>query len=288
MKNIRFGVLLHLTLLFGVASVWAQQTPTNSANTAVSKYDYHDAFAPHFYSKNGTSTRSASGQPGAEYWQNRADYQLTAKLDEKNNEISGTGIITYTNNSPDKMAFVWMNLDQNLFSADSRGNALVPLTGSRNGARGQVFDGGHKIKSVKVIATANGKSTEVDAKYLITDTRMQVFLPQGLNAKGGSVKIKIDFSFIAPYEGSDRMGVLETKNGKIFTIAQWYPRMCVYDDVRGWNTNPYLGASEFYLEYGDFDVSITAPANHVVVGSGELINSATVYSTVEQGRLAQA
>nr|WP_309760243.1 M1 family metallopeptidase [Flavobacterium sp.] len=288
MKNIRFGVLLHLTLLFGVASVWAQQTPTNSANTAVSKYDYHDAFAPHFYSKNGTSTRSASGQPGAEYWQNRADYQLTAKLDEKNNEISGTGIITYTNNSPDKMAFVWMNLDQNLFSADSRGNALVPLTGSRNGARGQVFDGGHKIKSVKVIATANGKSTEVDAKYLITDTRMQVFLPQGLNAKGGSVKIKIEFSFIAPYEGSDRMGVLETKNGKIFTIAQWYPRMCVYDDVRAWNTNPYLGASEFYLEYGDFDVSITVPANHVVVGSGELINPTAVYSTVEQGRLAQA
>ena len=128
MKNIRFRVYLHLTLLLGVASIWAQQTPANGSGTAVSKYDYHDAFAPFFYSKNGTSMRSASGQPGAEYWQNSADYKLTAKLDEKNNEISGTGIITYTNNSPDKMAFVWMNLDQNLFKADSRGNALVPLT----------------------------------------------------------------------------------------------------------------------------------------------------------------
>ena len=248
MKNIRFGVMLHLALLLGVTSIWAQQTPENASSDTVSKYDYHDAFAPFFYSKNGTSTRSASGQPGAEYWQNSADYKLTAKLDEKSNEISGTGIITYTNNSPDKLAFVWMNLDQNLFKADSRGNAVVPMTGSRNGAQGQIFDGGHKIKSVKVITTVKGVATEKEAKYVISDTRMQVFLPQGLNAKGGSVKIKIDFSFIAPFEGSDRMGVLETKNGKIFTIAQWYPRMCVYDDVRGWNTNPYLGASEFYLE----------------------------------------
>ncbi|TDE49807.1 M1 family metallopeptidase [Flavobacterium sp. GT3P67] len=288
MKNSRFRVMLYLALLLGFTSIWAQQTPANVSSNPISNYDYHDAFAPFFYSKNGTSTRSASGQPGAEYWQNRADYQLTAKLDEKKNEISGTGIITYTNNSPDKLAFVWMNLDQNLFKADSRGNAVVPLTGSRNGAQGQIFDGGHKIKSVKVITTVKGKSTEAEAKYVITDTRMQVFIPDGLRPKGGSVKIKIDFSFIAPFEGSDRMGVLETKNGKIFTIAQWYPRMCVYDDVRGWNTNPYLGASEFYLEYGDFDVSITAPSNHIVVGSGELLNPTVVYSSVEQNRLAQA
>jgi hypothetical protein len=125
MKNTRFTVILHLTLLVAISSVWAQETPLNPANNSVSKYDYHDAFAPFFYTKNGTNTRSASGQPGAEYWQNRADYQLTAKLNEKSNEISGTGIITYTNNSPDKMNFVWMNLDQNLFKSDSRGNALV-------------------------------------------------------------------------------------------------------------------------------------------------------------------
>ena len=288
MKNIRFGVILQLTLLLGITSTWAQQTPKNGSNNPISNYDYHDAFAPFFYSKNGTTTRSASGQPGAEYWQNRADYKLTAKLNESNNEIIGSGIITYTNNSPDKMSFVWMHLDQNLFKADSRGNAIVPVSGSRNGAQGQVFDGGHKIKSVKVISTNNGKSTETDAKYLITDTRMQVFLPQELKSKGGSVKLKVDFSYISPLEGSDRTGVLETKNGKIFTIAQWYPRMCVYDDVRGWNTNPYLGASEFYLTYGDFDVSITAPANHIVVSSGELLNPTAVYSAEEQKRFAQA
>jgi hypothetical protein len=136
-----------------------------------------------------------------------------------------------------------MNVDQNLFKDDSRGNAVVPLTGSRNGARGQIFDGGHKIKSVKIVSNNKGKVTESDAN-LISDTRMQVFLPEVLKSKGGSVKIKIDFSYISPEEGSDRTGVLETKK-KIFTIAQWYPRMCVYDDVRGWNTNPYLGASSF-------------------------------------------
>ncbi|WP_367770164.1 M1 family metallopeptidase [Flavobacterium sp. WC2421] len=288
MKNIRFKAIFQLALLFGISSLSAQQVPATTSAAPISNYNYHDAFAPFFYSKNGTTTRSASGQPGAEYWQNRADYVLTAKLNENKNEIVGTDIITYTNNSPDKMSFVWMNVDQNLFKADSRGNSVVPLTGSRNGAQGEVFDGGHKIKLVTIVNAVKGKVTEVEAKFLITDTRMQVFLPQELKAKGGSVKIKIDFSYISPKEGSDRTGVLETKNGKIFTIAQWYPRMCVYDDVRGWNTNPYLGASEFYLEYGDFDVNITAPANHIVVCSGELVNPTAVYSATEQSRLAQA
>ncbi|MDG2430941.1 M1 family metallopeptidase, partial [Flavobacterium sp.] len=288
MKKFRFKAIYQMALLLGVTSLWAQQTPATTAVAPVSNYNYHDAFAPFFYTKNGTSTRSASGQPGAEYWQNRADYVLTAKLNEAKNEIVGTDVITYTNNSPDQMNFVWMNLDQNLFKDDSRGNAVVPMTGSRNGARGEVFDGGHKIKSVKIVSTYKGKVSETDAKYVITDTRMQVFLPEVLKAKGGSVKIKIDFSYISPKEGSDRTGVLDTKNGKIFTIAQWYPRMCVYDDVRGWNTNPYLGASEFYLEYGDFDVNITAPANHIVVCSGELVNPTAVYSATEQTRLAQA
>jgi hypothetical protein len=279
--------LLSMAFFIGISAVWAQEKPTTTAANPVNNYNYHDAFAPHFYTKNGTSTRTASGQPGVEYWQNRADYQITVKLNAATNEVVGTDEITYTNNSPDKLSFVWLNLDQNLFKNDSRGNAVVPLTGSRNGAQGQVFDGGNKIKSVKIISGGKEK-TEVEAKYIITDTRMQIFLPKELASKGASVKIKIDFSFIAPFEGSDRMGVLETKNGKIFTIAQWYPRMCVYDDVRGWNTAPYLGASEFYLEYGNFDVKITVPANHYVVGSGELLNGAEVLSAEQFKRYNQA
>ena len=288
MKNNRLKVLLQLTLLLVISSLWSQQIPASSTSKPISKYNYHDAFASFFYTKDGSNTRSASGQPGAEYWQNRADYQLSAKLSETNNEISGTALITYTNNSPDKMSFLWMNLDQNLFKSDSRGNAVIPIEGSRNGAQGQIFDGGFKIKSVTIVSISNGKSIEKEIRYLITDTRMQVFLPQELKAKGGNVKIKIDFSFISPNEGSDRMGLLETKNGKIFTVAQWYPRMCVYDDIRGWNTNPYLGASEFYLEYGDFDINITVPSNHFVVCSGELVNSSEVYSPEQQKRFSNA
>jgi hypothetical protein len=288
MKNIRFILIFQLTLLLGSSLLWSQQIPVSASTKPISKYDYYDAFAPFFYSKDGTSTRSASGQPGFAYWQNRADYKLSAKLNETNNEVVGTSIITYTNNSPDTMSFLWMYLDQNLFKQDSRGNAIIPITGSRNGAQGQVFDGGHKIKSVKIVTTSKGIATEKEVKYIINDTRMQVFLPQELKSKGGIVTIKIDFSFISPNEGSDRMGILETQNGKIFTVAQWYPRMCVYDDLRGWNTNPYLGASEFYLEYGDFDVSISAPSNHFVVSSGELVNPSEVYSAEQQKRFSQA
>ena len=98
----------------------------------------------------------------------------------------------------------------------------------------------------------NGKTQDVALKYMIEDTRIQIFLPEKLKANGGVLKLKIDFSFVSPEYGSDRMGVLETKNGKIFTMAQWYPRMSVYDEVSGWNTIPYTGPSEFYLEYGDF------------------------------------
>ena len=284
MKKNSFKTLFQLAFLFVISNIWSQENSTKQ----VSKYNYQETFAPFFYTKNGTNTRSASGQPGFEYWQNRADYQLSAKLDEASNEISGTSIVSYTNNSPDKMSFLWMHLDQNLFKDDSRGNAVIPITGSRNGAQGQIFDGGFKIKSVKILVANKGISTEKEVKFLITDTRMQVFLPQELNSKGGNVKIKIDFSFISPNEGSDRMGILGTMFGKIFTVAQWYPRMCVYDDIQGWNTNPYLGASEFYLEYGDFDVNITVPSNHFVVCSGELVNSKEVYSIEQQKRWEQA
>lgn len=263
--------------------VTAQEAPATA-----SVYNYHDAFGPGFYTKNGTETRSASGQPGAKYWQNRADYSLTASLNEASNEITGTAVISYTNNSPDKLGFVWLHLDQNLFKKDSRGNAIIPLKGSRNGAKGQDFEGGHTIKSVAIVSESNGKISEKTASYTIVDTRMQIDLPQELKSFGGTVKIKISFSYISPIYGSDRTGVLDTQNGKIFTVAQWYPRMCVYDDVMGWNTKPYLGAGEFYLEYGDFDVAITVPASHIVVCSGELQNPAEVYTAEQQKRWAAA
>ena len=257
------------------------------ANAPATKYDYHDAFAPFFYTKNGNEYRAASGEPGPKYWQNRADYQLNVALNEAANEIAGTEILSYTNNSPLKMNFIWMQLDQNLFREDSRGSAIVPLNGSRNGGMGQKFDAGYKIKSVKLLSGAkNDVATAI--QYMIEDTRMQLFLPKDLPANGGNVKIQIEFSFISPDYGSDRMGILNTKNGKIFTVAQWYPRVAVFDDIVGWNTIPYTGPGEFYLEYGDFDMNITTPNNMIVVSSGELLNPSEVYTPEQVKRWAAA
>lgn len=277
---------IFLTFLFAAISilspVWAQTV--NQAEVSVSNYNYNDAFGSLFYTKNGNEYRSAGGQPGPKYWQNRADYKLSVRLNDQTNEISGTELITYTNNSPDKLAFIWMQLDQNLFKSDSRGSAIIPPTGSRNGARGQKFDGGYTIKSVKLISVEKGKTIESATEFLIEDTRMQIYLPSALSAGGGQLKLKIEYSFVSPDYGSDRMGILNTKNGKIFSVAQWYPRMCVYDDVLGWNTLPYTGPSEFYLEYGDYDISITVPSNHIVVSSGELTNPQDVYTVEQQQR----
>lgn len=253
-----------------------------------SNYNYNDAFGHDFYTKNGTATRSASGKPGHAYWQNSADYKIDVNLNESTKEISGSETITYTNNSPDALDFLWMQLDQNLFKIDSRGKSIVPIRGSRNGDKGQNFDGGFGINTIQLIYKKGRRSTEVNTTYTIVDTRMKVNLPKALEANGGTVGIKIDFSFTSPDYGSDRMGVLETKNGRVFTLAQWYPRMCVYDDVSGWNTLPYLGAGEFYLEYGTFDVNITAPSTHIVVCSGALLNPSEVYTQEQQNRLKKA
>ncbi len=295
------------TLAFAVVvSVGEAQQPTTSAatttgNTAAatttqpaSVYDYHETFGPLFYNKNGTEYRAADGEPGPKYWQNRADYQLAATLNDQTNEITGSEILTYTNNSPQKLGYLWMNLEQNLFKLDSRGTAIVPWVSrngqppvltSRNWGRGQDFDAGYKIKSIKVLGA---KGAETDVKFLVSDTRMQVYLPKDVAPDGGQVKLKIEYSFISPDYGSDRMGIQQTKNGKIFQVAQWYPRMCVYDDIYGWNTIPYTGPGEFYLEYGDFDLKITAPANDIVVASGELLNPQDVYTPTQLKRWAEA
>ncbi|WP_338410233.1 M1 family metallopeptidase [uncultured Flavobacterium sp.] len=273
MKNIFSKAITIVALCIGFLDIQAQESQTNN-------YSYVDAFAPNFYTKNATEYRSASGKPGSKYWQNSADYVLTANLNEDTKEIKGTADVTYTNNSPDQLNFIWMYLDQNLFAKDSRGNAVIPVSGSRNGAKGEAFDGGHKISKVEV----NGNA----ASYEIVDTRIKIVLAKPLKSNGGKAKISIDFAFVSPEYGSDRMGYLPTKNGTIFTIAQWYPKMAVYDDVRGWNTQPYLGAGEFYCEYGDFEVSITVPSNHFVVCSGDITNASQVMSKSEQANWAKA
>ncbi|GGI22195.1 M1 family metallopeptidase [Pedobacter mendelii] len=264
--------LVCLTVAFSAS---AQQASTTQS-VPTTNYSPADAFGPLFYTQNGNEFRSANGAPGAKYWQNRVDYNITASLDETKNIISGTVTITYKNNSPDKLPYLWLQLDQNTFKDGSRGKQVTPAR-SRYGAQGEAFDGGYKIQNLNV----SQKAGAVKFTSIIEDTRMQIRLAQPLAANGGIVTIKMDYSYTVPKEGSDRTGHLTTQNGEIFAIAQWFPRMCVYDDVLGWNTLPYWGGGEFYCEYGDINFAITAPANHIVMGSGELLNPQEVF-TAEQ------
>tara|TARA_B100000900_G_scaffold100267_1_gene82934 strand:- start:1214 stop:3190 length:1977 start_codon:yes stop_codon:yes gene_type:complete len=259
-----------------------------SQDAQESSYDYLKAFKTAFYTNSSTVTRSASGKPGEKYWQNSADYIIDVELDTLSDIVLGKEIIKYTNNSPDELDFLWLHMDQNLFEDDSRGNAIIPLDGSRNGSKGQSLDGGFKVSAVQVISGKGRDRSIQDAEYEIYDTRMKVVLAKPLKANGGKLSLKIDFSFLSPTYGSDRMGILNTPNGKVYTIAQWYPRMCVYDDLNGWNNLPYLGQGEFYLEYGDFNINITVPSDHIVVCSGELINPLETYTLDQLDRWAQA
>ncbi len=269
-------------LLFGgftpIAHAQGQQ---QEKSTPKSTFDKYEAFSPLFLTGQANAFHSATGNPGPEYWQNRANYKIKATLDTVNQTVKGTMTINYVNNSPYQLDFLWLQLDQNTFKKDSRGTALYPAN-DRNGVH--TFTNGYELNNVSVKV---GRSSQ-KADYMVSDTRMQIRLPEPLEAKGEDMEISIDYSFQIPEHGKDRMGRVNTKNGWVYTIAQWYPRMEVLDEVDGWNTLPYLGTGEFYLEYGNFDYEITAPENMVVVGSGELQNPKDVLTDYEQNQLEKA
>jgi hypothetical protein len=217
--------------------------------------------------------RSSIGAPGPDYWQQRADYTIAASLDTGTTQVTGSVEIAYTNNSPDTLRYVWLQADQNLYRAASKGSALFPAD-SRWGVRG--FQGGYTFTDVRVNGTA--------VQPRINDTMMRVDLPAPLRPRGGRTTISLRYSFRVPEHGSDRMG----RDSSLYELAQWYPRMAVYDDVRGWNTDPYLGQGEFYLEYGDFDYAVTVPAGYVVAGSGVLQNPTDVLTGEQRRRLSSA
>ncbi len=250
-----------------------------------SSYDPRETFAPLDLAQAVNRYRSGNGMPGPAYWQNRADYTIDARLDPEQHAITGTVQIRYTNNSPDALDVLWLQLDQNLYLPTSRGNLSV---GGRHGAMTTAgvpmgFTQGMVLDSVN-LAGPNGA---VPVRPLVSDTRAQVRLPAPL-VPGATTVLTIAYHYTVPKEPwGGRTGWMDSPNGPIYSIAQWYPRMAVYDDLRGWDTLPYL-SQEFYLEYGDFDYSITLPANYIVAGSGELANANEILPQAQQARLAAA
>ena len=236
-----------------------------------------------------TLLREGSGAPGPQYWQQRADYVIRATLDTVAHTISGRETLRYTNSSPDTLRYLWLQVDQNIYRTDSRGAAINPTDARFAGAG---FVGGYTIESFgEVLAgprTARGPTTRVEPLHTtVNGTMLRAELDRPLGP-GRTITLDVAYHFQVPEHGSDRMGRKQYPGGWLYEVAQWYPRMAVYDDVRGWNTEQYLGQGEFYLEYGDFDVAITVPRRYVVAATGTLLNPAEVLTATQRERLARA
>ena len=224
----------------------------------------------------GNLFRGGSGMPGPRYWEQRADYDLHGTLDTAAKSLQGEMTLRYTNNSPDTLRFVWFQVEQNAFKSGSLNSFVFPAE-SRFGARN--FEGGDFIDRFNQVIAA--KKTPL--KMRVDGTVMKVDLVAPL-APGQTTSFDVAWHFNIPEHGADRMG----RDGALFELAQWYPRLCVYDDLRGWNTEPYLGQGEFYLEYGDINLSVTVPVGYLVAATGALQNATEVLTSAEIARLAQA
>ena len=185
MKRISFIVLANFFLL--------------TAFSQTSKFNPRDVFGLNFYPTGGNEFRSANGAPGPKYWQNRADYKIASTLDTAQHKVSGDVEITYTNNSPDALNYLWLQLDQNIFRADSRSSGTTAPSGGRFANVG--FTQGLVIKSIAV--DVDGK--KYTPKYIVNDTRMQVWLQEALKAAGNKARLSISFDFTVPEYGTDRM-----------------------------------------------------------------------------------
>ncbi|GAB5518898.1 MAG: M1 family metallopeptidase [Rhodothermales bacterium] len=258
--------------MFIAKSVQAQDAPP------VAK-DNLDLFAP-LDLPAPTDRRTYTGEPGLDYWQQEVHYDIAVELDPATKRITGTETITYINNSPDALEHLYVELEQNLFAEGSRGSMLQ---GANSRWRGAFNNGGYDISRVDLIRGGQRDS----ANYWIDDTRMKITLTEALEP-GGTLDIDLDFAFTIPEYGADRMGYQEVAKGTVYTIAQWFPQMAVYDDVNGWNTLPYLGQGEFYFNYGDFDLAFTVPSDFIVVATGELLNADEVLTPKQLERYEQA
>ncbi|MCO4291960.1 M1 family metallopeptidase [Solitalea sp. MAHUQ-68] len=235
--------------------------------------------------------RTASGAPGHAYWQQKVDYVIKAELNDDNQSLTGSETITYHNNSPDVLTYVWLQLDQNNYAA----NSDASLTQTNGKVENMSFDAlerltannksklGYTIKSVK---DAAGKSLP----FTINKTMMRVDLPQPLKP-GASFSFSVDwFNYINDSRKTGGRGGMEyfEDGNYIYEMAQWFPRLCVYDDVNGWQNKQFLGTGEFALEFGDYKVSLTVPADHIVMATGILQNQSQVLSKQQIDRLEQA
>ncbi|GAB5552135.1 MAG: M1 family metallopeptidase [Saprospiraceae bacterium] len=267
-----------LTLLFGLMALMVQAQNPNL------NYNKFKQLKEEFPTPN--SYRTASGAPGHEYYQQKADYKINVRLDDENQRIYGDEVVTYFNNSPDPLNYLWVQLDQNVRAKDSKAGNVRPSDINNRMSFGQLssmnnpFDGGHNIEYVK---NAENK----DMKYTIVETMMRIDLDQTLQP-GENVSFKVKWWYNIPASGRGKAEYFAEDDNYIYTIAQWFPRMCVYNEVEGWQHKEFLGSGEFALVFGDYEVNITAPADHIIAATGTLQNPKDVLTSEQRKRMAKA
>lgn len=277
-----FTVLL---LLVGLSAVGRAQEKKHDPRNSMFEPIDHLLPTPNGY-------RTGSGAPGPDYWQNTADYKIEVSLDDATQTITGKETITYTNNSPDALTYLWVQLEQNLLDP----NGLYSLTestqfkdmGTREWANRQYaasFPGGYRILAVR---DAKGQALP----HTINFTQMRVDLPTALQPKGGKVVFSIEWTYKIQEHAKrgTRTGFeyFAKDDNRLYELAHWYPRMCVYNDAQGWNNKQFLERGEFSLPFGNFEVSITVPADFPVAATGELTNLAQVLTPEQQSRWQKA
>lgn len=281
---------LALVLCLAVTLGFAQQeikkeNESGHSNQSKFKQLYEEFATPNTY-------RSASGIPGPDYYQQQADYQINIELDDKEAKIYGEETITYFNNSPDDLEYLWLQLDQNVRAKDSKSplrddNALAMVYSSEKFVEKlmpKTFDGGFNIEFVKDV---NGK----DLPYTINQTMMRIDIPQLLKS-GSQVSFSIKWWYNIPDHTVDRARsgyeYFKKDGNRSYVIAQFFPRMAVYSDVEGWQNYQFWGRGEFALPFGDYEVNITVPADHILDATGELTNRKEVFSKEMMQRYEQA
>jgi hypothetical protein len=235
--------------------------------------------------------RTAGGAPGPKYWQQRVDYVIRATLDTVRQSVTGSERVTYHNNSPTPLRYLWFQVDQNIDRPGSRADLMEPALptevspAARRFLADEPFQGGYDITRVQVL---NAAGRLVDARRIVNGTVMRVDLVKEL-APGASAVVEIDWTALVPEGGYNGRGAKEkVKDGWLYEVAQWFPRASVYDDVNGWQTDQFLGQGEFYLNFGNYDVSLTVPRDHIVSATGTLLNPETVMTATQRARLAKA
>ncbi|GAB2606965.1 M1 family metallopeptidase [Spirosoma areae] len=284
-------ILQILSFAISAGSIEAQ-TPTPPTQNANTRFEQLGPMLP-----TPNTFRTAAGAPGKDYFQNRADYDIKVELDDANQKITGTETVTYYNNSTDALPYIWLQLDQNHLKENSIGSLTENSQINTQGAsfnQLQTFNSPDKVKldpkkqyGYKITAVKDAKSGTA-LKYTVNQTMMRIDLPAALKP-GGNYSFNVDWNyFITEYYGRSGMEFFAKDGNYNYFIAHWFPRLCAYNDVNGWQNKQFLGQGEFTLIFGNYKVAITVPNDHIVGATGECQNYRQVLTPTQQKRMAQA